>query len=78
MLFVSTDVDYCWFNTSRQAIRSEAFSEHCQLYSQTQISSNMAYMSGGDTLELVDGVVELGLHGCGPRDARRRSENVRG
>merc|ERR1712038_1764161 len=24
-------------------------------------------------LELVDGVVELGLHGCGPRDARRRS-----
>ena len=31
-----------------------------------------------DTLELVDGVVELGLHGCGPRDAHRRSENVRG
>ena len=49
-----------------------------QLYSQTQTSSNIAYMSGADTLELVDGVVELGLHGCGPRDARRRSEKVRG
>ena len=43
-----------------------------------QTSSNIAYMSGVDTLELVDGVVELGLHGCGPRDARRRSEKVRG
>ena len=43
-----------------------------------QTSSNIAYMPGADTLELVDGVVELGLHGCGPRDARRRSEKVRG
>ena len=77
MLFVSTDVDYCWY-ISRQVIRFEAFSEHCQLYSQTKTSSNLAYMFDVDTLELVDGVVELGLHGCGPRDARRRSENVRG